>query len=472
MISLRERAALAALGVYGGLLALAAPQWPDDWDGIGFLESVRDFDLARFQPHPPGYPVYVALLRVAAIVTRAPGLASVLVAVASGVVAVGFAMGAARRMAGDRAAALVGVLVGVMPLAWRACSGVGTEAPALACAAVCSWGLASSLQHSTTRWSGLALGLGAGLGLGVRLSWAPLYVVALALAPRDQRGRAWSAGFVASVAWAVPLLAVVGPGRLVSLFATHFAGHAERWGGSIMTEPGWVRGVWLARDVAVDGLGVGLDAPGVLVGALALAVAIEALRMWRRARWCGWRMVVLLLGPYLVWVALGQNLREQPRHALPLVAALVASFGLAACRSPWAFRLGAGLALAMSVRTALDAHARRTIPPPGQQLVELARAQPAPELLAVFGTASVRFFEPTELARVAFPAGTLGDAQVGLTRLDALPARVWVTGEVLGRDQSRWPLVPVATMCRPPRIDRRAPCLDVYEWRLPYLRLL
>jgi len=27
---------------------------PDDWDGVGFVESVRDFDLARFRPHPPG----------------------------------------------------------------------------------------------------------------------------------------------------------------------------------------------------------------------------------------------------------------------------------------------------------------------------------------------------------------------------------------------------------------------------------
>jgi hypothetical protein len=230
-----------------------------------------------------------------------------------------------------------------------------------------------------------------------------------------------------------------------------------------------VRVEWLARDLFVDGLGVGLDAPGVVIGLLALAVSIEALRTWRHAAWRGWRMAALLLAPYLAWIALGQNLRDQPRHALPLVAALVGCAGLAAARSAWALRLGVGLALAMSVRTALDAHARRSIPPPGQQLVDLARAQPAPGRLAVFGAASIRFFEMTELAAMAHPAGTLGDAQVGLTRLDVLPSRVWVTSEVLGRDQSRWPLVPVATLCRPARLDRRAPCLDVVEWKLPYL---
>ena len=81
----------------------------------------------------------------------------------------------------------------------------------------------------------------------------------------------------------------------------------------------------------------------------------------------------------------------------------------------------------------------------------------------------MRFFERTELAADAQPAGTLGDAQVQLTRLPVLPSRVWVTGEVLGHDRSPWPLLPLATLCRPARLDRRAPCLEVYDWRLPYL---
>jgi hypothetical protein len=463
-----RRTLLIALAAYGALLALTAPAWPDDWDGIGFLESVRDFDLARFHPHPPGYPVYVALLRVAAVLVREPMRASVLVAVVSGIVAVGLAVEAAGRAAGARASALVGVLVAVTPLAWRTCSGVGSEAPALACVAACAWGLATT--RSAPRAGPLTLGLGVGLGLGVRLSWGPLYLAALALAPRGHRRPSCRVAAAATLAWAVPLVAVVGPARLAALYAAHFAGHAERWGGTVVTEPGWARVAWLARDVFVDGLGAGPDVPGVMVGALGVAALSMAVGTWHRAGWPGWRVALVLLGPYLLWIALGQNLRDQPRHVLPLVAAVAAALGLAANRSRWAFRLTAALALAMALRTALDAHARRTIPPPGEQLVELARAQPSPDRLAVFGTASVRFFEPTELASTAFPAGSLGDVQVTLTKMDALPSRVWVTNEVLGRDQSRWPLVPLATLCRPPRLDRRASCLDVYEWRLPYLR--
>jgi hypothetical protein len=462
-----QRLGALALGAYAVLLAATAPAWPDDWDGVGFVESIHDFDLARFHPHPPGYPVYVALLRIAALVAREPMRASVAVSVASGLGAVALLWGAARRAAGERAAWATAVLTGVAPLVWRSCSGVGSEAPALACAAACLWGLAAA--PSEHRAAPLVLGLGAGLGLGVRLSWAPLYLPLLALAARGNRARAWATAGAACVAWAVPLLALVGPARLAALFATHFAGHAERWGGTIATEPGMVRLAWLARDVLVDGLGAGAGTLGIGIAAASAVCAAQGLVEWRRRGWRGWRCVLLAVVPYVVWIGLGQNLREQPRHALPLVAALAAALGLAAHASRRALAVVAALALLVSIRTAADAHERRTIPPPGQQLVDLARAQPAPERLAVFGASSVRFFETTELAGHAFTAGSLGDVQVRLTRLDTLPDRVWVTSEVQGRRDSPWPLEHVATLCRPPRIDRRSPCVDVFDWKLPYL---
>ena len=48
-----------------GLLALlvhvaAGPGHLDDVDAINFTLGVRDFDVAKHQPHPPGYPVLIA----------------------------------------------------------------------------------------------------------------------------------------------------------------------------------------------------------------------------------------------------------------------------------------------------------------------------------------------------------------------------------------------------------------------------
>lgn len=61
------RAALAALA-----LAFALAHIPfvvstlEDIDSVNFALAIRDFDLARHRPHPPGYPVYVGLAKAGA----------------------------------------------------------------------------------------------------------------------------------------------------------------------------------------------------------------------------------------------------------------------------------------------------------------------------------------------------------------------------------------------------------------------
>ena len=42
------------------LYALTRSQWLDDWDSVNFAFALDDFDVVRHQPHPPGYPLYVA----------------------------------------------------------------------------------------------------------------------------------------------------------------------------------------------------------------------------------------------------------------------------------------------------------------------------------------------------------------------------------------------------------------------------
>lgn len=46
------------------------PKAPDDIDAVNFTLGVRDFDVTTHQPHPPGYPMFVALGKIAAPVIR------------------------------------------------------------------------------------------------------------------------------------------------------------------------------------------------------------------------------------------------------------------------------------------------------------------------------------------------------------------------------------------------------------------
>jgi hypothetical protein len=65
----RQRAifwAVALLCAASRLLAVAQSPW--DWDEVLFCHALRDYDLAQHHPHPPGYPVFVAMAKVASFV--------------------------------------------------------------------------------------------------------------------------------------------------------------------------------------------------------------------------------------------------------------------------------------------------------------------------------------------------------------------------------------------------------------------
>ncbi|HEX6976259.1 MAG TPA: hypothetical protein VF147_17750, partial [Vicinamibacterales bacterium] len=71
------RKAIVALAIV--FLAAHLPFLPptlEDIDSINFALGVRDFDVAKHQPHPPGYPLFIALGKVATPALRAAGVPS------------------------------------------------------------------------------------------------------------------------------------------------------------------------------------------------------------------------------------------------------------------------------------------------------------------------------------------------------------------------------------------------------------
>jgi len=70
VLSRRQRAVLISLALLCAvtrLLALARDAW--DWDEALFLLGMRDYDVTLHHPHPPGFPVYIALAKVLRLVT-------------------------------------------------------------------------------------------------------------------------------------------------------------------------------------------------------------------------------------------------------------------------------------------------------------------------------------------------------------------------------------------------------------------
>ena len=68
-ISPRQRTLLIALGVVCALtrfLAMARSLW--DWDEALFTMAMRDYDVTLHHPHPPGFPVFIAMARIARLI--------------------------------------------------------------------------------------------------------------------------------------------------------------------------------------------------------------------------------------------------------------------------------------------------------------------------------------------------------------------------------------------------------------------
>ena len=426
---------------------------PDDWDGIGFVRALDEFDLARFQPHFPGYPVYVALGRIAHLALRDPLAAAIAVsAAAAAATSVGLWC-AVRRLSGGRAASAAMALYAVSALPFVLGGAALSDGTATALATLAFLALAEE--------SPLIGGVILGLMLGARASYFPLalswWIVLLAW---RRRGfvRALVGTAFGTLAWLTPLVAVVGARSLVALGRTHLHGHFAVWGGTIATRPRLAeRLVALLRGLFFDGL---CPRPWAL-GALAVIVLL-AWRFRRPSR-SGVLLVLAIAGPYALWTLLGQNILEQPRHVLPLVIVLIGLLGLLLAPHPRLTVAAVAVVLAAALPEAID-HQRTA--PAAAQLARYVATNYRPGETALFGGRSIRFLNQLSSAPPGYERGWLSEVDVTLERLDVLPKHVLVTSEVEVDPRRMKRLKCGPRFCREGLLDRAQPCLDLCEYAI------
>lgn len=305
--SARDVAAAAGLALL--VVAARAPFLPvslADHDAANFARSLAEFDLAAHSPHPPGYPVYVALARAFAWMGAGSPAALAWPNVAGAALATAAIYWSARIQVSRAVAAMVALAYASLPGLWL--GDVAARPDALG-AHLLAAAVALLALPSSARWVAVLLGL----ALGVRLSsWPAVAVLALAL-PR----RAWAWTALAVAAWLLPLAVLAGgPVALWRVMADFGSGHFASWGNTAVTDPG-LRGLagragqWLGHAWALGGWG------------LAIWLALR----WPAARIGGWSARNLAapaaaLG-YWAWIVAAQN-PDHPRHALPVVAMLAA----------------------------------------------------------------------------------------------------------------------------------------------------
>ncbi len=323
----------------------------EDIDSVNFAMGVRGFDVAQHQPHPPGYPVYIALARIATPALAAVGIAAPDVRG----LAIWSALGAAalvpllfwlvRGIDGDEhRAAITAVLSVCTPLVWFNGARPMSDTIGLALAVASLAAMASTVGDPAGAARRDVLGaLLAGLSIGIRSQMVFLTLPLMAFVLLLSRRRLEMIGaFGAGVAvWALPLVVLSGgpAGYLRALGSQageDFAGVVMLW-----TNPSPRVAVFAALDSFVrpwDSAVLG----GIVVSLAAAGAMVLARRAPRALA-----LAVLTFGPYAIFHLLFQETLTT-RYALPLVplSAYLTAVTLTSAPSRFAWIGAAALAAA------------------------------------------------------------------------------------------------------------------------------
>src|SRR5262245_13098591 len=189
----------------------------EDLDSINFALGLRHFDVAQHQPHPPGYPVYIAAGRVVSVVVGDAAKALGTISAVAGALAVFAVLALFARLdprLDRRFAAAGALLVVTCPLFWVTSSRPLSDVFGLTAAvAIQALTLGASVEAGLVTASVLAV-----LAIGIRsqVAWLTLPLLALVIARWDparraRLGKLAIGAFLAGVAvWAIPLVVLTG----------------------------------------------------------------------------------------------------------------------------------------------------------------------------------------------------------------------------------------------------------------------
>jgi hypothetical protein len=320
--------ALAALTILSRLPYRARMLY--NWDAVQFALALREYDVVKHQPHPPGYILYVALGGLVNAWVDNPTAAYVGLAVAfSGLTT--FVVYFLARTAYDRATALVAAtLLAVSPLFWFYGSVGLTYAGEALCASTVAYFAFRALRGSETdAWLAAGyLGLAGGVRQSILLLLLPLWLGATIFGVRRLRTVVVGLGIigVAVVAWFVPMVWLTGGlDRYLE---------ASRDLAETVVKPTSILGGYLETNVRMARYL--LESVLVALGPLALVVFLvpwfARRHGWTPREWffLGWTVTPVLVYTLVHFGQAGYVLTFLPALVIVLSAVLVTALGRAA----------------------------------------------------------------------------------------------------------------------------------------------
>ena len=184
------------------------------WDAVQFALALGEYDIAKHQPHPPGYILYVTVARALAAVVRDPVLVLPALAIGASAATVVLVYCLAWRLYRRPTAVVAAAVLVASPLFWFvAAAGLSyaVEAALATAVALSAWALRTGRPRALV-WSSVTLGLAAGVRQSILVVLFPLWLGMAWAAARRWRPVLGGVALVAlvSATWLVPMVALTG----------------------------------------------------------------------------------------------------------------------------------------------------------------------------------------------------------------------------------------------------------------------
>ena len=306
----------------------------EDLDSLRFALSLVDYDVAKFQPHFPAYPVFCFVAKSIYAGIGSYALTFSFIGGVSTFFIIYFLCKLARLEYSSSAGLFTIVLLLVNPLLWLMSNRYMPDVMGVACLTASLYLICANRDDSRRVGWGFFL---AGILGGIRLSYLPMLIPALLIPLRRQTLQRIAAVLAGIIVWLLPLILLTGWDTLVQAAQTQSQGHFLEFGGTIASEPNlWARAAKLLESVWADGFGLYWNGRNIVTVCTTIAlVGILA------ANWCRIRSVkrsdfgnVCFIGciVYLIWIFCFQNVVHKSRHVLPLVPFLTLHLAFACAR--------------------------------------------------------------------------------------------------------------------------------------------
>ena len=294
----------------------------EDIDSLRFALSISDqFNLSKFQPHFPGYPVFWFLAKIFYLLTGNMGISFSII----GGISTFFIIFYSLKILNLNIESVVGVfstlIIFFNPMIWI----LGNRyMPDLMGLAIFICTLYFLLQHRNKKIGCFLIGL----LFGTRLSFFPLILIPLLFSFKNQKNKISLFNYLifGCLIWLIPMIYITGFNEIFSLASKHTIGHFTEYGGTVITESNWLKRFTLFfSTIWSDGLG-GYWKNRSLVTMVYSILVVPIIYMGiKSSKIKDYNIKVLYNSVliYIIWILFFQNIIYKSRHVLPIVFILI-----------------------------------------------------------------------------------------------------------------------------------------------------